>query len=884
MAGTKCYIPNQLLDLDQIQQEAKHRWLRPAEICEILINHQKFKLRPSPPVTPPAGSLFLFDRKSTRYFRKDGHRWRKKKDGKIVKEAHEKLKAGSVDVLHCYYAHGEDNENFQRRSYWMLDKQFENIVLVHYRDVKEGYKSGVLNEDSRRLIQNSESSEQTPHTTSYASDMNSIDINEQSVSSRFNNGHSSQDFRTHTPSFTTDFLSYKLTDATLDSDTSHDFFDAGLFPDSEVKVHVNEKSEALNLQDNDTKGLKKMDSFGRWMCQELGGDCDDSIMASDSGTYWNGIETGNSKSEVSNLSHHMQLNTGLVGPSLAQEQLFSISDFAPDWAYTQTETKILITGSFLGDKKRMSDIKWSCMFGEMEVTAELLTENTIRCQVPFHISGRFPFYITCSNRLACSEVREFEFIDNSTKSTLLHHDGEKDWDEDEFGLVIRLSNLLSLRSETNNLLNCRVVNCEKCKMKDVFDSILKTKEWCWKRNTKEGIIQNLLKDKLYERLIYEVHNHEECEGLRVLDEKGQSVIHLAGALGYDWAVGPITAAGVGPNFRDARGRTALHWAALYGREEIVVALVKLGGFAGAVDDPTPVNPGGQTAADLASSQGHKGIAGYLAENDLTTHLSALSMKNRDHNNNGGESEVSLKGTLGAVRRSAHAAARIQDAFRARSFNQRQQQQQQNQAANFMQETEEIVAIISKKVNKTRDFEDYLHLDIAASKIQHKYRGWKGRNEFLKIRERVVKIQAHFRGHKVRKHYKKVVWSVGIVEKAILRWRRKSRGLRGFRPELKSESESEYDFLRIGRRQKYVGVEKALARVQSMARNIQGQEQYMRLVVKFEKLKKHMFGNSPHSLVELTEAEQMHTVPSVSTSNPQVPPDFRHRSQPVSGTP
>lgn len=40
------------------------------------------------------GSLFLFDRKVLRYFRKDGHNWRKKKDGKTVKEAHERLKVG----------------------------------------------------------------------------------------------------------------------------------------------------------------------------------------------------------------------------------------------------------------------------------------------------------------------------------------------------------------------------------------------------------------------------------------------------------------------------------------------------------------------------------------------------------------------------------------------------------------------------------------------------------------------------------------------------------------------------------------------------------------------------------------------------------------------
>nr|GMD58361.1 calmodulin-binding transcription activator 3-like isoform X1 [Ipomoea batatas] len=123
-------------DIDQILLEAQHRWLRPAEICEILKNYQKFQIAPEPPNTPPNGSLFLFDRKVLRYFRKDGHKWRKKKDGKTVKEAHERLKAGSIDVLHCYYAHGEENENFQRRSYWMLEEEMSHIVLVHYREVK----------------------------------------------------------------------------------------------------------------------------------------------------------------------------------------------------------------------------------------------------------------------------------------------------------------------------------------------------------------------------------------------------------------------------------------------------------------------------------------------------------------------------------------------------------------------------------------------------------------------------------------------------------------------------------------------------------------------------------------------------------------------------
>ncbi|URE08134.1 IQ calmodulin-binding motif [Musa troglodytarum] len=80
------------LDIEQILVEAQHRWLRPAEICEILQNHRKFHIAPEPPNRPPSGSLFLFDRKVLRYFRKDGHNWRKKKDGKTVKEAHERLK------------------------------------------------------------------------------------------------------------------------------------------------------------------------------------------------------------------------------------------------------------------------------------------------------------------------------------------------------------------------------------------------------------------------------------------------------------------------------------------------------------------------------------------------------------------------------------------------------------------------------------------------------------------------------------------------------------------------------------------------------------------------------------------------------------------------
>ncbi|KAF2598741.1 hypothetical protein F2Q68_00010650 [Brassica cretica] len=88
-----------------------------------------------------------------RYFRKDGHNWRKKKDGKTAKEAHEKLKVGSIDVLHCYYANGEDNENFQRRCYWMLEQELMHIVFVQYLEVKDNRisSSGIKENNSNSL-------------------------------------------------------------------------------------------------------------------------------------------------------------------------------------------------------------------------------------------------------------------------------------------------------------------------------------------------------------------------------------------------------------------------------------------------------------------------------------------------------------------------------------------------------------------------------------------------------------------------------------------------------------------------------------------------------------------------------------------------------------
>jgi hypothetical protein len=184
----------------------------------------------------------------------------------------------------------------------------------------------------------------------------------------------------------------------------------------------------------------------------------------------------------------------------------------------------------------------------------------------------------------------------------------------------------------------------------------------------------------------------------------------------------------------------------------------LGAAPGAVEDPTAASPGGKTAADLASSREHKGIAGYLAEAALISHLSSLTVNENVMDNVAAtiaaekaietteqivlsdvsaNENLSLKRSLAAVRKSAHAAALIQAEFRIRSFNHRQLTKSNNDISEAS--LLDLVALGSlNKVQKSSHFEDYLHT--AAVKIQQKYRGWKGRKEFLKIRNRIVKIQ------------------------------------------------------------------------------------------------------------------------------------------------
>lgn len=95
-----------------------------------------------------------------------------------------------------------------------------------------------------------------------------------------------------------------------------------------------------------------------------------------------------------------------------------------------------------------------------------------------------------------------------------------------------------------------------------------------------------------------------------------------------------------------------------------------------------------------------------------------------------------------------------------------------------------------------------------------------------------------RGYQVRKHYKVICWAVGILDKVVLRWRRKGVGLRGFRHETQSSEESEdEDILKVFRKQKVDGaVEEAVSRVLSMVESPEARQQYHRMLGRYHQAK------------------------------------------------
>jgi hypothetical protein len=81
---------------------------------------------------PLNGSVFLFDRRRIKNFKKDAFVWKRRKTGgaNSIREDRMSLKANGSDCIYACYTHSALMSTFHRRCYWLRDRP--DIVLVHY--------------------------------------------------------------------------------------------------------------------------------------------------------------------------------------------------------------------------------------------------------------------------------------------------------------------------------------------------------------------------------------------------------------------------------------------------------------------------------------------------------------------------------------------------------------------------------------------------------------------------------------------------------------------------------------------------------------------------------------------------------------------------------
>ncbi|MFS7909215.1 putative transcription factor CG1-CAMTA family [Helianthus anomalus] len=848
------------LDMRNMMEEAKTRWLRPNEIHAVLCNHKYFNICVKPVNLPSSGTIVLFDRKMLRNFRKDGHNWKKKKDGKTVKEAHEHLKVGNNERIHVYYAHGEDRITFVRRCYWLLDKKLEHIVLVHYRDTQES-------QGSPRMVVDSNSSSD-PHTSSNLSEefdgvdqvyftgpnetainhemkiheINTLEWDELGIPNDSNKLIISGENVVHFDQPDQYGLNGSVdnSNSSLGNKLTTEYFSPTLHHET-VREGNHIASVGLGALDVMRKdGLPAQESFGRWMnyiIADSPGSIDDPFLTPEQ------LFLGQPSVGTVNGNHH-------------ESQIFNITEVSPSWALSTEETKvILVVGVFKEERTHLTNSNLFCVCGDVCVPAEIIQTGVFRCMITPQTPGIVNLFLSLDGHKPISQQMVFEFRAPPTTTSIPVLDEKPDWQE--LQNKMRLAHLLFSTSKTLNILSSKIsqktqkeaiIFAQKTRhIVDSWDYLvnsIKEKGIPFQR-AKNSLFELTLQNRLLEWLLERV-----LEGSKIVDrdDEGQGVIHLCAVLDYNWAIYPYSWSGLSLDFRDKFGWTALHWAAHYGRQRMVASLLSAGANPNLVTDPTSENPSGCTPADLASKSGFEGLAAYLAEKALVSHFEAMTLAGNvsgslqstvptnDDNaptlplNQVTEEEQYLKDTLAAYRTAADAAARIQAAFREQSFKLRSKEVEYSNT-----EDEARCIIAAMKIQHAFRNHETKKLMAAAVRIQYRFRTWKIRKDFLNKRRHAIKIQAIFRGHQVRRQYTKILWSVGVVEKAILRWRLKRKGLRGLQVDNKSdendekqEDNGEEGFFHASRKQAEERVERSVVRVQAMFRSKRAQEDYSKM--------------------------------------------------------
>lgn len=209
--------------------------------------------------------------------------------------------------------------------------------------------------------------------------------------------------------------------------------------------------------------------------------------------------------------------------------------------------QVLIIGTFTCD---LSGREWYCMFGDTEVPVEIIQDGVLCCYSPPCLPGKVTLCITSGNRESCSQIREFDFRDKPNSYISNNPTEKTSRNSEELLLLARfVQMLLSGQKEGISMAG-------EDSWSQVIETLLDGDLESF--NATDWLLEELLKDKLQQWLSSRLQDS-------ALSKRDQGIIHMVSGLGFGWALNPVLNSGVGVNFRDINGWTALHWAAQFGR-------------------------------------------------------------------------------------------------------------------------------------------------------------------------------------------------------------------------------------------------------------------------------------------------------------------------------
>ncbi|GMY27887.1 calmodulin-binding transcription activator 5 isoform X4 [Fagus crenata] len=189
-------------------------------------------------------------------------------------------------------------------------------------------------------------------------------------------------------------------------------------------------NDSLDILVND--GLQCQDSFGRWINQ---------IMADSPGS----LDETVLESSFSSVP----------------EQIFSITDVSPAWAFSTEKTKasclaqqILVTGFLHEEYGHLVKSSLHCVCGDVCVPTETVQVGVYRCFVLPHSPGLVNLFMSIDGHKPISQVLNFEYRIPSLVDPKISLE-EKCWLED-FRVQLQLSHLLFSTSKNLNILSRKV--------------------------------------------------------------------------------------------------------------------------------------------------------------------------------------------------------------------------------------------------------------------------------------------------------------------------------------------------------------------------------------------------------------------------------------------